>query len=219
MPPRPQTHALYFELGNAQLTPASKLQVDEILRFIYYDLRALRTIDVRHHANDKNADICLARGYDADGVPLCQHGYRLSCNGHNYQTRQTKWVCRQRCVLHPEPDVHPHPPESRPACPFRDPEHALGFIITVGPTLPDGTFRLARAHALDSPTWKLRHGRQSNAESRNAGQERRRLKRSPWFGLASAAKASLIGDILILLGNIARFVREASLAKLKLTKA
>jgi hypothetical protein len=188
---------------------------DEILRFIYQELHALRTIDLRHHATDKEEANCLQRGYDAQGVPLCPHGYRMHCNGHNYQTRQTKWVCRQRCLLHPLPDVHPQPPESRPTCPYRDPQHPLGMTVTVGLTLPDGALRLARDHAVDSATWKLRHGRQANSESRNAGQERRQLKRAPWFGLHNAAKAALIGDILILLGNVARFVREASLACLK----
>lgn len=191
---------------------------DEILRFVYTDLHALRTIEVRQHSTDSDADCCLTRGYDAAGVPLCAHGYQLRCNGHNYATRQTKWVCQQRCSVRPQPDVHPRPPQTRPECPYRDPQRPLGLTVTVGLTLPDGALRLARDHALGSPTWQLRHGRQSNAESRNAGQERRQLKRAPWFGLANAAKASLIGDILILLGNVARFVREASLAILKAVK-
>ena len=42
--------------------------------------------------------------------------------------------------------------------------------------------------------------------------QRRRLKRSPWFGLPNSAKAACLGDILILAGNVARFVREATLA-------
>jgi hypothetical protein len=192
--------------------------IEDILRFVHQDLHALRTINLRHHATDWDAARCLERGYDATGAPLCLHGYRLHCNGHNYKTRQTKWVCRQRCLFRPQPDVHPHPPDSRPDCPFRNPERPLGFTVTVGLSLPDGSLRLARDHALGSASWKLRHGRQSNSESRNAGQERRRLKRSPWFGLPNAAKASLIGDILILLGNVARFVREASLAILKAAK-
>ncbi len=188
---------------------------DEILRFVYQDLHAVRTITPRQHATDKDVGRCLNRGYDDQGVPLCPHGYQLRCNGHNYATQQTKWVCRQRCILHPQPDVHPQPPEHRPACPYRDPEHPLGLTVTVGLTLPDGSLRLARDHAQASPTWQLRHGRQSYSESRNAGQERRRLKRSPCFGQANSAKAMLGGDILILLGNIARFVREASIANLR----
>ena len=63
-----------------------------------------------------------------------------------------------------------------------------------------------------SPSYALRQGRQSYAESRNAGQHRRHLKRSPWYGLANSAKATYLGDTLILAGNLARFVREATLA-------
>ena len=188
---------------------------DDILRFVYTDLHALRTIEIRHHQNDQDDTACLQRGYDADGLPLCPHGYRLRCNGHNYTTQQTKWVCRQRCLLHPQPDVHPDPPASRPDCPYRDPAHALGMTVTVGLTLPDGTLRLARDHDVTGPTWDLRHGRQSYAESRNALQTRLGLKRSPWFGLANTAKASILGDILILLATVARFVREASRAALR----
>lgn len=47
LPPRPQAHALYFELGNAQLTAASKLQVEEILRFIQ-SLPAPRLLIIGH---------------------------------------------------------------------------------------------------------------------------------------------------------------------------
>lgn len=43
-------------------------------------------------------------------------------------------------------------------------------------------------------------------------QARYHLKRSPWFGLPNSAKATVLGDILILAGNVARFVREATLA-------
>jgi hypothetical protein len=65
---------------------------------------------------------------------------------------------------------------------------------------------------VDSPAWKLRRGRQSYAESRNANQQRRGLKRSPWFGLANSAKANYLGDILTNALNVARFVREATCA-------
>ncbi len=40
----------------------------------------------------------------------------------------------------------------------------------------------------------------------------RRLKRSPWFGLTSSAKATLLGDTLTLMLNLAQFVQEASLS-------
>jgi hypothetical protein len=88
----------------------------------------------------------------------------------------------------------------------------LGYLVRVGLTLPDRSIRLARDLPVTSPTYQLRQGRQSYAESRNAGQQRRGLKRSPWFGLANSAKAACLGDILILTGNVARFVREATQA-------
>jgi hypothetical protein len=187
---------------------------DDILEYVYRELHACRTIEIRHHANDKDPARCLKRGYDADGIPLCLHGYRMHCNGHNYATQQTKWVCRQSCNLNPQPDVHPSPPETRPDCPWRDPEHPLGMTVTVGLTLPDGTLRLARDHDITGPTWERRHGRQSYAESRNALQTRLGLGRAPWFGLAGAAKASILGDTLTLMSTVVRFVREASLAAL-----
>ena len=79
-------------------------------------------------------------------------------------------------------------------------------------TLPDGSLRLARDFKVDSPSWKLRLGRQSYAESRNANQTRRNLKRSPWYGLDNSAKANYLGDILTNALNLARFVRQATAA-------
>jgi hypothetical protein len=89
----------------------------------------------------------------------------------------------------------------------------LGYTFTVGATLPtDNNVRLARDLKVESPTWDLRIGRLSYAESRNANQTRRSLKRSPWFGRADSAKAQYLGDILSCALNVARFVREATLA-------
>ena len=33
---------------------------------------------------------CLKRGYDENGIPLCPLGYRMFCNGHDYQHGTTK---------------------------------------------------------------------------------------------------------------------------------
>jgi hypothetical protein len=63
-----------------------------------------------------------------------------------------------------------------------------------------------------SQLWKLRIGRQSYSESRNASQARYQLKRSPWFGFTNSSKATTIGDTLLLLLNLARFILEASSA-------
>jgi hypothetical protein len=191
---------------------------DEILLFAYHTLHALRTIQIRHHACDKNVLTCLKRGYDQQGNPLCAHGYFLSFNGHDYQRQDSKWLCRLRCIAHPTPDLVPDDwiDEQRAAaltCPYRDPDSPLGYSVVVNATLPkDNDVRLARDHKVDSPTWKLRIGRLSYSESRNANQTRRDLKRSPWFGKANATKAQFFGDILSCALNIARFVREATLA-------
>ncbi len=189
---------------------------DEILTYVYTALHALRLIDQRAAQGDDDPLTCLRRGYDAQGVPLCLHGYRLAFNGHDYTRRDSKWVCRQRCRRQPHPDivplaVPPLAPDPTP-CPYRDSAHPLGYVVRVGLALPDGGIRLARDLPVAAPSYQLRQGRQSYAESRNASQQRRGLKRSPWYGLPNSAKATVLGDILILAGNVARFVREATLA-------
>jgi len=109
----------------------------------------------------------------------------------------------------------PKPSRLRQACQFVDPDHPLGFSLTSGLRLPDGGIRLARDLPVGSEAWKLRMGRQSYSESRNATQMRRNLKRSPWFGLQNTAKAMLISDTLSLAFNLARLVCEASQAACK----
>jgi hypothetical protein len=90
--------------------------LDWILRYIHDDLKVWRIIAPRSHAEDKNPLALPKRGYDDQGNPLCLYGYRLSFNGHDYQRRDGKWVCR----YHPQPDV------------------------TVDLSFPNGDIRLAR---------------------------------------------------------------------------
>jgi hypothetical protein len=194
--------------------------MDEVLRFVHDDLQALRTIVPRRHAEDENPLTCLQRGYDAQGNPLCLYGYRLAFNGHDYQRRDSKWLCRQRCRYRSQPDItldsssHPttQAPHDPSDCPHRHQQHPLGCLVSVNLSLPDGDIRLARDLKVGSPSWDLRIGRLSYSESRNACQARRGVKRSPWFGLPNAAKASLLADILTCALNVARFVREATQA-------
>jgi hypothetical protein len=138
----------------------------------------------------------------------------LFCNGHDYDHGATKWVCRQKCGHQPDPDIlisgQPELLPPRQACQFIHPDHPLGFSLTTGLSLPDGCIRLARDMQVGSDTWNLRIGRQSYSESRNATQERRGIKRSPWFGLHNTAKAMLISDTLSLAYNLARLIFEAS---------
>ena len=184
---------------------------DEILRFVYDDLQALRTIRVRHAEGDDLPLHCLQRGYDRNGVPLCPHGYRLSSNGHDYQRHSTKWVCRLKCSQQPDPDIPgAEPLSSHTICPFANTDHPLGFSLITALTLPDHSIRLARDMQVGSDTWHLRMGRQSYAESRNATQARRQLKRSPSFGLSNTAKSMLISDTLSLAFNLTRLIFEAS---------
>jgi hypothetical protein len=184
---------------------------DEILQYVHDQLHALRTIRVRHTESDDIPTACLKRGYDRNGTPLCPHGYLLSSNGHDYQRGTTKWICRLKCAHQPDPDIAGAEPEiSRTTCPFADPAHPLGFSVTTDLTLPDGSIRLARDMPVGSDTWKLRIGRQSYAESRNATQARRQLKRSRAFGLPNTAKSMLISDTLSLAFNLVRLIFEAS---------
>jgi hypothetical protein len=191
---------------------------DDILLFVYHTLHALRTIKIRHHTCDQDALACLERGYDAQGHPLCPHGYHLSFNGHDYRRQDSKWLCRQRCIAHPSPDLCPADATDAQraaalTCPYRNPDQPLGYNVIVNATLPrDDNVRLARDMKVDSSTWNLRIGRLSYAESRNANQTRRDLNRSPWFGMANSTKAQYWGDILSCALNVARFVREATLA-------
>ena len=201
---------------------------DDILTYVHAELCALRLIDQRAAKGDDEPLTCLMRGYDAQGTPLCPHGYRLTFNGHDYTRHDSKWACRQRCRRQRHPDIRPAsvgaapaapaPPELASAtCPYRDPAHPWGQVVRVGLRLADGSIRLARDLPVTSPSYQLRQGRQSYAESRNASQQRRHLKRSPGYGLPNSAKATYLGDALILAGNVARFVREATLAQARAT--
>jgi hypothetical protein len=193
---------------------------DDILRFVHDDLHALRSIEVRHHEQDDDPLACLKRGYDAVGNPLCAFGYRLAFNGHDYERGDSKWVCRQCCRHTSQPDILvqnlpantgvPATPSDPTTCPYREPAPDRGYLVRVGLTLPDGDIRLARDLKVESPTWNLRTGRRSYAESRNADQARRGVKHSPWFGRSHSAKASILADILTSALTVARFVREAT---------
>jgi hypothetical protein len=68
--------------------------------------------------------------------------------------------------------------------------------LTIGLSFPDSSIRLVRDMLVGSDLWKLRIGRQGYSESRNASQAHRLSKHSSWFGLASSAKATLMGDTL-----------------------
>ena len=142
---------------------------DAILTYVHDDLRALRLIDQRAAKDDAAPLTCLTRGYDAQGVPLCPHGYRLAFNGHDYVRGDSKWACRQRCRRQLRPDIRPPNAQPEPtepasqdpaiaACPYRDLAQPVGRVIRVGLTLPDGSIRLARDLPVASPSYSIAAG-------------------------------------------------------------
>jgi hypothetical protein len=168
---------------------------------------ALRMVDIRADKNDKNLETQLRRGYDEQGHPLCIHGCPMSPNGHDYQRRRTKWICKKTCLKDPKRSVSD--------CPYLTTEHKHGQVVNVGRTLPDGSVRLAREVPYGSETWKKRYGRRSLSESRNGSQERMGLKRLPNFGLPRNFKEVAVGDFLDNLRTLGRLVQEATTLALK----
>lgn len=162
---------------------------------------ALRMVDIRAAPTDQDTETQRQRGYDANGYPLCPHGYLLSPNGYDYQRRRRKWRCAHACQKDPS-----HPP---PDCPYLANKH--GQVVNVARTLPDGSVRLAREVAYASSTWKKRYARRNLSESRNGGQEGMNLKRLPSFGLTHGLREVLLGDFLQNLRTLGRLVGEATL--------
>ena len=173
-----------------------------------WELGALRMIDIRADPSDANPQACRQRGYDADGRPLCPHGYRLRANGYDAAHRRAKYVCAQACRREPLTTDGPLAPVA--GCPYLDRNRPLGFIVNVGKTLPDGSLRLAREIPYGSKTWKARYGRRNLSESRNSQVEALDLKRLPSSDLARGAKEIQIADFLINLRTLGRLVQEAS---------
>jgi hypothetical protein len=163
---------------------------------------ALRMVDIRAAEGDEQADVQRRRSYDAEGHPLCLHGYPLAPNGHDYQRRRTKWCCDHACQRQPK--------RPAPDCPFGSPAHPHGQIVNVGRTLPDGAPRLAREVPYGSETWKTRYGRRNLSESRNASLEGMGLKRLSTSGLAHGRQEIAVADFLENLRTLGRLVQEAT---------
>jgi hypothetical protein len=146
-----------------------------------WEAGALRMVDTRAAKGDDDPQLQLRRGYNDKGHPLCIHGYEMHPNGHDYQRRRTKWICKKTCLKDPQ--------RPGPDCPYLASEHKCGQVVNVGRTLPDGSVRLTREVPYGSPNWKKRYGRRSLSESRNGSQERMSLKRLPNSGLPRNFKA------------------------------
>jgi hypothetical protein len=168
-----------------------------------WDAGALRMVDLRAHESDADPATCLARGYNADGHPLCPHGYVLRPNGHDYHRRQTKWRCAHRCRHDPQ--------RALPDCPYlAENAPANGYTTALGRTHADGSMRLAREIPYGTPAWDQRYGRRNCAESRNGSLERLGLKRMPIHGLPDSHVCVLQGDFLTNQRTLLRLVREAT---------
>jgi hypothetical protein len=194
--------------------PISELVADAAVGFTdclttIYTAHTIPVVDIRADATDADRDACVLRGYDADGHPLCAHGYPLTYNGLDYQRLRATWVCRQVCRR-----AAPSAPADA-SCPFRDPQHPLGMTqhVTQAFTHPDGSShaRLARLFPYNSALWKAHYGSRRNAsESRNSQVEHLGLKRSWSYGLAGATADIACADVLINLRTLGRLVQQAS---------
>lgn len=186
-------------LADAGIAEATCLQA-------IWDAGALRMVDIRAHPADADPATHLARGYNADGHPLCPHGYVLHPNGHDYQRRQTKWRCRHRCRHDPE--------RSLPNCPYlAEATPTSGYTTVVSQAHADGSVRLAREIPYGTPAWQQHYGRRNCAESRNGVLERLGLKRMPVHGLPASHVTVLQGDFLANQHTLVRLVREATASR------
>ena len=198
-------HPLDLSIG--ELLGDSAVGYEPCLNAIFA-LGALRMVDIRADKGDLDDAVCLRRGYDGEGHPLCDHGYRMRSNGHDYARQVTKYVCAQLCRREPRREGEAVVPVE--GCPYLDEEHPLGAVTNVGRTMPDGTVRLARDIPYGSPVWKARYGRRNRSESRNSEIEGLGLKRMCDYGLARNTKEVQLADFVINLRTLGRLVREAS---------
>jgi len=185
----------------------SAIGFEACLRAIWA-LGALRMVDLRADKGDGDSDVCLHRGYDGRGYPLCAHGYVMHPNGYDRGRRRSTWVCGQACRREPLRQGAPVSPVD--GCPYLDRERPLGQVRHVGLAFPNGSVRLAREIPYGSQAWKARYGRRNLSESRNGQMEGLGLKRMRSFGLKRARKEIRLADFLINLRTLGRLVREAS---------
>lgn len=192
--------------------PISELVADSALGYtpcldVIYDAQAIPIVDIRRDRTDSDADARLLRGYDRHGRPLCPHGFPLAFNGLDYARLRACWVCHQVCTRTSHSAARD--------CPYRDPEHPLGWVKHVTRTFihPDGTrhARLARLFPLDSPSWKARYRSRRNAtESRNSQLKHLGLARIASYGLDGARDDITFADLLVNLRNLVRLVQQAT---------
>lgn len=172
-----------------------------------WNLGALRMVDIRADAGDKDLEKCIIRGYNGNGHPLCPHGYELHSNGYDYDSRRRKYVCRQACRK--EPRSEGEEVCAVEGCPYLA-GGSSGFTVNVGRTLPGGCVRLAREIPYGSEEWDQRYGRRNLSENRNSQLEGMGLKRMKSYGTERNTKEVQVADFIVNLRTLGRLVREAS---------
>jgi len=141
-------------------------------------------------------------------TPLCPHGYRLHSNGYDAKRRRREFVCRQACPREARHEGDTVGPVQGCAC--LDGDHALGYAVNVGRTLPDGSTPLARDVPYGSAEWNARCGRRNNAESHNGQMESMGLKRTRSHGPERNTKEVQMADFIVNPRTMGRLLKEAS---------
>ena len=210
-----QLSALYPSLHVRDVVGDAAFGYSCVLRVVYEHLGARRVIDLRAHQTDRDKTLWLHRGYDDKGRPICAFGYPFTANGFDFEKRRHKWFCNRACQKGQQPVVV-IPGLSTPIaeCPYLHTNSNYGQILNVGFSFEnDGSCRLVRDIAVDSPAWKLLYHRARNAsESRNATFERWGLKRLPVYGALRAKAVIFLADVWSNLATLARLFREATAA-------
>jgi hypothetical protein len=205
-----QLRQRFPDLAIGEVLGDAALGYDDCLDLIW-DAGALRMVAIRADEGDDSPTIRRRRGYDANGHPLCIHGYPLRSNGHDYHRRRTKWCCEKTCQLIAAQD----PIRPAPDCPWAAPDHIHGQTVNVGHYLPDGSQRLAREVPYGSAEWHKRYARRNNSEGRNGNVEHMGVKRMTSCGPRRNRKENGLVDGLANLRTLGRLVGEATLLAMK----
>lgn len=198
-------HLAWLKIG--EWLDDAAIGFEECLRAIWA-LGALRMVDIRADKADGDFEVCLRRGYDGRGHPMCAHGYVMRPNGYDRKRRRAKWVCSQVCRREPRREGAPVSPVE--GCPYLDETRPLGQVRNVGLAFPNGSLRLAREIPYGGEAWKARYGRRNLSESRNGQMQGLGLKRMRSYGLERCQKDVRLADFVLNLRTLGRLVREAT---------
>jgi|GEM_PF-1400465 len=166
-----QPDTLYPSLHVRDVVSDAAFGYSCVLRVVHEHLGARRVLDLRAHQTDQDKTLWPLRGYDDKGRPICAFGYPLTSNGFDFEKRRHKWFCDRVCQKGQAPVVViTGLPTPICECPYLHTDSNYAQILNVGFSFKnDGSCRLVRDIAFDSPAWKLLYHRARNAsESRNA---------------------------------------------------